>query len=241
MSNVVLLTKENHKNLQLRKDKNAFLAHGISVCATFPIEFRDIQTHYPIFFQKNPENDEFTPMALLGLEPSENLFVSEAGWDCGYIPLALDVQPFIIGRVNDDNESDGRVFIDLDSPLIADETDTDGVRIFDEMGVETEFLQNTVKNMEMLHFGFETCKGYVDWLVKYDLLEPFVLDIALEDKSLNRLTGFQTISEDRFKELEDDLLLEMRSKGYLMPTYMVLASLSSVTGLIERKNLKLGK
>ena len=180
-------------------------------------------------------------MALLGLEPSENLFVSEAGWDCGYIPLALDVQPFIIGRVDDDNESDGRVFIDLDSPLIADETVTDGVQIFDEMGGETEFLQNTVKNMEMLHFGFETCKGYVDWLVKYDLLEPFVLDVALEDKSLNRLTGFQTISEDRFKELEDDLLLEMRSKGYLMPTYMVLASLSSVTGLIERKNLKLGK
>ena len=241
MTNAVLLTKENHKDLKLKKDKNAHLAQGVSVCATFPVEFRNIQTHYPIFFQKNPENEEFTPVALLGLEPSENLFVSEAGWDCSYIPLALDVQPFIIGRANEDNESDGRVFIDLDSPLIADEGDTDGVRIFDEMGVETEFLQDTVKNMEMLHFGFETCKAYVAWLVKYDLLEPFVLDVALEDKSLNRLTGFQTINEGRFKELEDDLLLEMRGKGYLMPTYMVLASLASVTGLIDRKNLKLGK
>ena len=241
MTNAVLLTKENHKDLKLKKDKNAHLAQGVSVCATFPVEFRNIQTHYPIFFQKNPENEKFTPVALLGLEPSENLFVSEAGWDCSYIPLALDVQPFIIGRANEDNESDGRVFIDLDSPLIADEGDTDGVRIFDEMGVETEFLQDTVKNMEMLHFGFETCKAYVAWLVKYDLLEPFVLDVALEDKSLNRLTGFQTINEDRFKELEDDLLLEMRGKGYLMPTYMVLASLASVTGLIDRKNLKLGK
>ena len=241
MTNAVLLTKENHKDLKLKKDKNAHLAQGVSVCATFPVEFRNIQTHYPIFFQKNPENEEFTPVALLGLEPSENLFISEAGWDCSYIPLALDVQPFIIGRANEDNESDGRVFIDLDSPLIADEGDTDGVRIFDEMGVETEFLQDTVKNMEMLHFGFETCKAYVAWLVKYDLLEPFVLDVALEDKSLNRLTGFQTINEGRFKELEDDLLLEMRGKGYLMPTYMVLASLASVTGLIDRKNLKLGK
>lgn len=241
MTNAVLLTKENHKDLKLKKDKNAHLAQGVSVCATFPVEFRNIQTHYPIFFQKNPENEEFTPVALLGLEPSENLFVSEAGWDCSYIPLALDVQPFIIGRANEDNESDGRVFVDLDSPLIADEGDTDGVRIFDEMGVETEFLQDTVKNMEMLHFGFETCKAYVAWLVKYDLLEPFVLDVALEDKSLNRLTGFQTINEGRFKELEDDLLLEMRGKGYLMPTYMVLASLASVTGLIDRKNLKLGK
>lgn len=241
MTNVVLLTKENHKDLKLKKDKNAHLAFGVSVCATFPVEFRNIQTHYPIFFQKNPENEKFTPVALLGLEPSENLFVSEAGWDCSYIPLALDVQPFIIGRANEDNESDGRVFVDLDSPLIADESDTDGVRIFDEMGMESEFLQNTVKNMEMLHFGFETCKGYVEWMVKYDLLEPFVLDVALDDQSLNRLTGFQTINEDRFKNLEDNLLLEMRGKGYLMPTYMALASLASVTGLIERKNLKLGK
>jgi hypothetical protein len=73
------------------------------------------------------------------------------------------------------------------------------------------------------------------------LLEPFVLDVALDDQSLNRLTGFQTINEDRFKNLEDNLLLEMHGKGYLMPTYMALASLASVTGLIERKNLKLGK
>ena len=71
MTNVVLLTKENHKDLKLKKDKNAHLAFGVSVCATFPVEFRNIQTHYPIFFQKNPENEKFTPVALLGLEPAE--------------------------------------------------------------------------------------------------------------------------------------------------------------------------
>ena len=71
------------------------------------------------------------------------------------------------------------------------------------------------------------------------MLEPFVLDVSLQDQSLNRLTGFQTINEERFKELEDELLLEMRGKGYLMPTFMILASMASVTGLIERKNRQL--
>jgi len=238
MSNVEILTKEKHQNLKLKKNKDAYLGIGNSVCVTFPIEFRNIQSHYPIFFQKNPDGEDFSSVALLGLEPKENLFVTQDGWDCGYVPLALDVQPFVIGR-DSKNENDGRVFIDLDSPLIAGDDEENGIAIFDEMGAESEYLKNTVKNMEILHFGFESAKGYVDWLVKYDLLEPFVLDVSLQDQSLNRLTGFQTINEERFKELEDELLLEMRSKGYLMPTFMILASMASVTGLIERKNRQL--
>lgn len=240
MSNVVLLSKEVHRDLKLKRNKNAFLAHGVSICATFPIEFRDVQAHYPIFFQKTMDKDEYAPMALLGLEPKENLFVSEAGWDCSYIPLAMDVQPFVIGRSSRD-DGQGNVFIDMDSPLIADSDDTDGVRIFEETGTESEYLKAVVHDMEKLHFGFETSKDYVEWLLRYDLLEPFVLDVELKDKSINRLTGFQTINEDRLKELEDDLLLEMRKKGYLMPTYMALASLTSIAGLIERKNAKTGE
>lgn len=239
MSNIVLLSKETHRDLKLKSNKNAFLARQISVCATCPVEFRNIQTHYPIFFQKNLERDQFAPMILLGLEPKENLFVSDTGWNSSYLPLVLDVQPFVIGRSSQESEQ-GNVFIDMDSPLIADLADPNGVRIFEESGMESAYLKNVVQNMERLHFGLEFGKGYSDWLAKYDLLEPFVLDIELKDKSMNRLTGFQTINEERFQELEDDLLLEMRQKGYLMPTFMALASLSSITGLIERKNLTIG-
>ena len=52
MSNVEILTKEKHQNLKLKKNKDAYLGIGNSVCVTFPIEFRNIQSHYPIFFQK---------------------------------------------------------------------------------------------------------------------------------------------------------------------------------------------
>ena len=84
--------------------------------------------------------------------------MTQDGWDCGYVPLALDVQPFVIGR-DSKNENDGRVFIDLDSPLIAGDDEENGIAIFDEMGAESEYLKNTVKNMEMLHFGFESEKA----------------------------------------------------------------------------------
>ena len=84
--------------------------------------------------------------------------MTQGGWDCGYVPLALDVQPFVIGR-DSENENDGRVFIDLDSPLIAGDDEENGIAIFDEMGAESEYLKNTVKNMEMLHFGLKAEKG----------------------------------------------------------------------------------
>ena len=70
--------------------------------------------------------------------------MTQDGWDCGYVPLALDVQPFVIGR-DSENENDGRVFIDLDSPLIAGDDEENGIAIFDEMGAESEYLKIQLK------------------------------------------------------------------------------------------------
>ena len=71
---------------------------------------------------------------------------------------------------------------------------------------------------------------------KYDLLESFALEVGLANGSQNRLLGFYTINESKLAELEPAALSEMVEKGYMMAIFMVLASLASVTDLIDRKN-----
>ncbi|MDC3402099.1 SapC family protein [Alphaproteobacteria bacterium] len=234
MSNTVALSKIDHKQLRIITDKGAEYGDSVSTCITFPLEFRNIQHFYPIFFHLAEDGEEFRAVTLMGLESGENLFLQDNKWDCRYIPLSLDIQPFIIGRTDETSE-EGKVFINLDSPRVS-KSDTTGVSVFDENGMETPFAQSVVKKLEMLHAGYQGTRAYVDWLKKHELLEPFVLEVELKDKSKNRLVGFHTINEDKVKALDAATLGEMSELGYLMPTFMVLASLASVADLIDRKN-----
>ena len=75
-------------------------------------------------------------------------------------------------------------------------------------------------------------------MLKKNLLESVTLDIELRDGTQNQLVGFYTINEDRLRELDAESLVEMQSKDYLSYIYMILASLSNVPRLIERKEAK---
>jgi hypothetical protein len=59
--------------------------------------------------------------------------------------------------------------------------------------------------------------------------------VELEDKSMFRVAGFYTIQEERLNLLSGEVLDTLHSKGYLKPVFMVLASLSNIRDLIERK------
>ena len=233
----VLLSKEDHKELKIQTGRSEEMGDIVSYCMVVPHEFRDVKHHYPIFFRQLPDQDVFLPMAMLGLEPNENLFIADGQWQCRYIPLIMAVQPFVIGRA-DENSDEGRVFIDEDSPRIAKNAN-EGVRIFDDFGNETPFMQGIVGGLETLHQGDRAARAMSEWLQKYDLLESFALEVELKDGSRNRLLGFHTINEKKIAELEEAALKEMVEKGYMMPIHMILASLASISDLIELKNQRM--
>ena len=98
---------------------------------TFPAEFRHIQHYYPICFRKDEETKEVQALALFGFEQGENLFIKDEKWDAQYIPMTIEIQPFLIGLDNKNTET-GSIYIDMDSPRV-DPTDG-GTRVFNEDG-----------------------------------------------------------------------------------------------------------
>ena len=98
MTNHVAVNPIDHKALRVSHERNGLTGDGVMCCITFPDEFRNVQGEYPILFRMNESRTDFHCMALFGLENSENQFLSENAWDARYIPLAMDVQPFLIGR-----------------------------------------------------------------------------------------------------------------------------------------------
>ncbi|HEV7288150.1 SapC family protein [Sphingomonas sp.] len=232
MTNHVLLTAEDHRDLRVRRERDATLGDAVMFCVTTPDEFRQVQAHYPILFRRNTERDEFLAVALLGFEDGENLFLEGDRWDAAYIPLAIDIQPFLIGG-SGSADAPKQVHVDLASPRIAD---AEGVRVFDDTGRPTPYLETIAEQLGVLDAGWQGSSDFFAALRRHDLIEALTLEVTLDNGSVNRLVGFHTVNEDRLRGLDGDALADLHRDGHLMPLFMAVASIGNFTALVARKN-----
>ena len=93
--------------------------------------------------------------------------------------------------------------------------------------------------LNAIHEGQAATEGFVDAMLAHDLIEPFALNVDLDDGSKNRLEGFHTVHEEKLTQLDGDVLADFSQKGYLQCAYMVVASLSNIRKLIQKKNQQL--
>lgn len=229
MAKHVLLNNIEHKDVRIVTQRGAAYGDDVMLAITFPSEFRDLQAHYPIVFRKSADGASFEPVVLFGFQDRENLFLSDAGWDAAYLPLAVERQPFLIGM------SDGEplVHIDMASPRVSR---AEGEAIFMAHGSNTDFLEHVNSTLRAIYQGVQTTPAFIAALLEHQLLEAFALDVELDDGSQNRLLGFYTINEEKLNALGGEVIAQMHQAGYLQAIYMALASLSNFRALIERKN-----
>ncbi|AXJ96241.1 MULTISPECIES: SapC family protein [unclassified Sphingomonas] len=232
-----ILTAEAHRDLRIRTARDAALGDAQMCCITVPTEFRAVQAEYAILFRLNDTRDRFTALAMFGFENGENLYLDHGRWDARYRPLAVDIQPFLIGGGPDDDGAK-QVHVDLASPRIARD-DQEGARVFDELGQPTAYLERIAEQLGALDEGYRMSAAFFAALQRYDLLEPFTLEVTLDDGSTNRLVGFHVIDEDRLAALDGAALAELNAAGYLMPLYMAVASLAHLGGLVARRNRRI--
>lgn len=240
MANAVLLNNVEHR--ELRVDTECSVADGNDnwYALTFPLEFRALQGHYPIFFQKDANTGAFFPLVLLGFQPGENLYLNDRGWAVSYTPLTIRREPFLIGRQNfveDGVQKIRRVIhIDLDHPRVNRER---GEPLFLEYGGNAPYLDGVSDMLEAIHQGVEQNEKFIRVLQVHGLLESFTLDITLDNGETNQLKGFYTIDEERLRALSAEDLRELHQDGFLQAIYMALASQAQIRRLVDEKNRRI--
>ena len=236
MSAHVILTREAHGDLRIRTERGEALGDAVMSCLVVPDEFRRVQEDYPILFRRNAERDGFTALAMFGFETGENLYLDGDRWDARNRPLAMEIQPFLIGGA--DPAAEKQVHLDMASPRIVQgvATSGEGVRVFDEFGRPTPYLERIAEQLGALDAGYQASADFFAALDRHELLEPLTLDVTLDDGSTNRLVGFHIIDEDRLAALDAVALAELNREGHLLPIYMAIASLGHVGALVDRKN-----
>lgn len=233
MANHVILTGEEHRTLRIVTARGAELGDAVMSSLVVPNEFRRVQNDYPILFRLTPQRDRFQALAMFGFEPGENLFLDGDRWDAPYRPLAMQIQPFLIGHPTVEG-GDKQIHLDLDSPRVA--TDGEGVRVFDDLGRPTPYLEGMAEQLGELDAGWQQTDGFFAALTRHELLEPLTLEITLDDGSTNRLVGYHGIAEECLHQLDASALGALHADGHLLPVFMAMASLANVTKLIARKN-----
>ncbi len=239
----VLVNHQDHAAVKVLDCHSPELSESSNFTMVFPTEFRDVQSQYPIFFQKNSDTGQLYPVALLGFEPGENMYLDNSGWNASYIPLMERKQPFFIGFTNsgsDTSENDNGhpngssmvVTMDPDSPRV---NHANGKELFHADGSPTEFFNEKISVLEQVHYGYEHSEKFVAAMIENDLIEQFVLDIQLNDGSVKQLLGFYTVKEEAVQNLSAEVLGKLSESGFLMPLFMVLASHSALSGLINKK------
>jgi hypothetical protein len=228
MTQAVLLNNVDHKDLRIDTRRAGSLGDDVMCAPTFPAEFRNVQSHYPIVFRKAADGG-FQPVALFGFEEKQNLFLNGERWDASYLPLAIERQPFLVGVQGEEL----LVHVDLDHPRVSRER---GEPVFLAHGGTTEFLERMNSILLALYEGLQGVPAFVSALLENELLESFTLDVELDGGSRNRLAGFYTINEDRLAALDGVALHKLHQAGHLHAIYMAVASLSHFRALIERRN-----
>ena len=241
MPNYALLNNVNHAEVKIVTDRAARYGDSIMQAPVFPFEFRNAQACYPILFQQDSAGD-FSPLALFGFEQGENLFLDDSGWQAPYIPAMVRREPFLIGYQESSSEGEPvrtRVLsIDMDHPRVNTEH---GEPLFQPLGGRTPFLENAADLLESIWLGLEHAKTFVGAMQRHDLIESMTLEIELKDGSRNQLIGFHCLNEEKIQGLSPEALGELNANGFLMPIYMVVASMGNLQALAERKNASLGE
>ena len=236
MPNYALLNNVDHQDVKVVTDRAARYGDAVMKAMTFPFEFRNIQAFYPILFQQDGDGD-FQPVALFGFQENENLFLGEDGWSAAYIPAMLRREPFLIGfKEAAEGGSAERIRVlslDMAHPRVNTEA---GEALFEPLGGRTPFLEDIANLLETIYAGLEHGRAFVAALQQHDLLEAVTLDITLRDGSRNQLLGFHCIAEEAVPRLPAGVLDEFNKRDFLMPLFMVLASMANIQRLVELKN-----
>lgn len=240
MARHVQLNNIDHADMRIRTEHNTALGDAVMSCPVFPHEFRNVQPHYPIVFSKDGAIGGFRPIALFGLQEGENLFLTQDDdWDAAYIPLAMRIRPFLIGFANDTRGArQMEVHVDLDHPRVSK---TEGEAVFLAHGGHTSFLQEIAKLLGEVHTGEQSIAGFSAMLDELELIEPFTLDVTLNDGSQGRLAGYYIIAEEKLYNLEAEGLGRLQAAGLLQPIYMAVAALSQFRALIDRRNRQIAE
>lgn len=233
--NLVPVSRERHAGTRIRPLTDFRFAASAHFASVTLHEFGRVSGTYPIVFIEDKQNDLFRPVALLGLETGENLFIDADGkWQAHYVPAIIRRYPFALASSGEEGQF--VVCIDEGADIVNDE---DGAPLFGDDGAPADALENVKRylgELQQMEVLTNACCAY---LAEHNMFTPLNMRVRQADQVRN-IAGCYVVNEERLKSLSDERFLEMRARGYLPPIYAHLCSLSQLERLMKLDEARRG-
>ncbi len=230
------LSKEAHAKLGLKTLENpyAFTAHTHLVPLTVT-EFGPAALCYPIIFI----GAEKTPVAVMGVNADENLFVDEKGGYApdAYLPAYIRRYPFVLA--NDASAQRMVVCIDSKAPMIGESPDAP----FFENGEPTAYTTGAIEFCNNFEQEAQRTLSFVTLLKDLDLFEDKQATYTPPNAdgtpgAPQVIAEYQGVSEVKLNALPAEKIKELAGNGALAQIYAHLVSLLGWDRLVVKAMLR---
>ena len=230
---VTVLNPQRHGELKIGTAPDQSFASRTNSVPLVGVEFIESSREYPIIFSR-ADNNTYSPVAVLGLENAENLFLDEGlNWKAHYVPAFVRRYPFVLGD-NPEKPDQPWVCVDESCPWLGQEKG-EPLFIGDQPSV---FLKQTLSFLTDYNFQSHRTVAFCRKLTDWGLLKEHQAQTNTADGKGYTLAGLWAIDEAALAQLDGDRVQEIFKTGELAWIYYHLASLGNFRRLAELKAAK---
>ena len=203
-------------------------------------EFAPVAREYPIIFSAAVKNQNFAPVAVLGMAAGENLYDNIGKWAGNvYVPAYVRRFPFCMATVTLDKVVQQNRLICVEKSHL---DDRDGEPMFDAKGQPLAKWKEIEALLAEYEVDLERSREMCGILADYGLLEPFTMQAKFNAGGAPlHLTGMHRVIESKIEHLNASQLKNLVKKGILSRVYAHLSSLDNFAKLLDRKAAKVAK
>lgn len=227
------LDSKKHGALGLKADFGLGFTSKVNAVPVNMIEMPQVCHFYPIAF--SPDANA-TPVAILGLRDTENLFVDEkGGWEeAAYIPAYIRRYPFIFSEIPGSEQL--TLCVDMNKDVV----DEKGAqKFFDADGKPSTMAQNALEFCKSYHAAAQQTLQFSKALADSGLLIERTAEINVGGGKRINFSGFRIVDEKKLAEMSDKDFLEWRKKGWLPFLYAHLFSGGQWSRLVRQLHLRM--
>lgn len=173
--------------------------------------------HLPIAFAR--QNDQFAPVAVLGLQSGQNLFGAPDGrWLGAYTPAAYRAHPFALANLPDGQQV---LAFDADSGLL---TDGEGEVFYDGEGRPAQAVQDILAFLTQVYANRAQTQHICQALAEHQLIQPWPITVQTEAGG-RQVDGLYRVDEAALNALPAESLKALQQAGALPMVYCQLLSM----------------
>lgn len=222
MPSVQPISVNRHQAKRWQRYSDYSFAAKDAVCPVVPLELPRAMLTLPIGFFRSEEG--VIPVAVQGLEPGHNFFVSPQGqWRGDYIPAFYRGYPFSLAGTAEGGQL---LCIDEDSGLLSDEH---GEAFFEE-GKPSKALADILTFLNQINASHRAGLKQCALLEEHGLMRPWTIKLDTEHGE-RQIGGLYCIDEKAFKTLTGAALLELRDAGVMPLIYCQMLSMQHLLKL----------